>query len=143
MPFWKVLSLLRKEVLCELPSDISFLLSSPGKKTLSERISWAVQAARGMKYLHSRVPAVVHADIKSMNFLLNGAGVVKITDFGLALSRTDTSMRQQSRQAGAFSCLLISWRFPCHVDWEGMCLCFFEGEPVFWGWRVSGVVFML
>ena len=70
-----------------------------GKKTLSERISWAVQAARGMKYLHSRVPAVVHADIKSMNFLLNGAGVVKITDFGLALSRTDTSMRQQSRQA--------------------------------------------
>merc|ERR1719158_1859621 len=50
-----------------------------------------------MKYLHSRSPVIVHADVKSMNFLLTPSGVVKITDFGLALSRTETSMRIQNR----------------------------------------------
>jgi serine/threonine protein kinase len=40
------------------------------------------QAAQGLAYAHSR--AVVHRDIKPSNLLLDTAGVVWITDFGLA-----------------------------------------------------------
>eukprot|EP00737_Agarophyton_chilense_P003231 gb/GEZJ01003755.1/.p1 GENE.gb/GEZJ01003755.1/~~gb/GEZJ01003755.1/.p1 ORF type:complete len:825 (-),score=110.26 gb/GEZJ01003755.1/:226-2700(-) len=47
--------------------------------------------AKGMKYLHSQYPVVIHRDLKSPNILL-GTNVreVKITDFGLSRLRLDT-----------------------------------------------------
>ncbi|XP_054854742.1 mitogen-activated protein kinase kinase kinase 10 isoform X2 [Eublepharis macularius] len=56
-------------------------------------VNWAVQVARGMRYLHSEAPVpVIHRDLKSINVLilerlesddLSGR-TLKITDFGLA-----------------------------------------------------------
>jgi WD40 repeat protein/tetratricopeptide (TPR) repeat protein len=45
------------------------------------------QAAQGLAYAHSR--GVVHRDIKPSNLLLDTAGVVWITDFGLAKAEDD------------------------------------------------------
>ncbi|XP_054716555.1 mitogen-activated protein kinase kinase kinase 11-like [Uloborus diversus] len=56
-------------------------------------VSWAIQIARGMHYLHSEAPiSLIHRDLKSSNVLLSEpVGVndlqnktLKITDFGLA-----------------------------------------------------------
>lgn len=47
--------------------------------------------AKGMTYLHSQYPVIIHRDLKSPNILL-GTNVreVKITDFGLSRLRVDT-----------------------------------------------------
>ncbi|XP_054267418.1 mitogen-activated protein kinase kinase kinase 7-like [Macrosteles quadrilineatus] len=52
-------------------------------------ISWALQCARGVAYLHNMKPkAVIHRDLKSPNLLLIRDGtILKICDFGTACER--------------------------------------------------------
>uniref|UniRef100_A0A182QBG0 mitogen-activated protein kinase kinase kinase n=1 Tax=Anopheles farauti TaxID=69004 RepID=A0A182QBG0_9DIPT len=56
-------------------------------------VDWAIQIARGMKYLHCEAPiSVIHRDLKSSNVLISDSiqhgnllnKTLKITDFGLA-----------------------------------------------------------
>jgi len=49
-----------------------------------QRIEWARQAASGLSWLHTRRPSIEHRDVKPANMLLNSAGDLKITDFGMA-----------------------------------------------------------
>lgn len=44
----------------------------------------ALQAARGMLYLHSHQPAICHRDLKSSNLVVDDHWVVKVTDFGMS-----------------------------------------------------------
>ena len=37
----------------------------------SQRISWALQIARGMKYLHEFKPPILHRDLKSPNIMVS------------------------------------------------------------------------
>ncbi|KAI9401133.1 hypothetical protein POPTR_001G085500v4 [Populus trichocarpa] len=48
--------------------------------------NWARQILRGLQYLHTRSPRIIHRDLKCDNILVNGNnGEVKIGDLGLAI----------------------------------------------------------
>ncbi|KAL6780840.1 hypothetical protein ACKKBG_A08650 [Auxenochlorella protothecoides x Auxenochlorella symbiontica] len=47
-------------------------------------LSMAFDAAKGMLYLHTRQPAIIHRDLKSANLLVDSQWHVKIADFNLS-----------------------------------------------------------
>ncbi|KAF5453676.1 hypothetical protein F2P56_028562 [Juglans regia] len=50
------------------------------------RIKIALDAARGIEYLHNyAVPTIIHRDIKSSNILLDANWIARVSDFGLSL----------------------------------------------------------
>lgn len=50
------------------------------------RIKIALDAARGIEYLHNyAVPPIIHRDIKSSNILIDANWVARVSDFGLSL----------------------------------------------------------
>eukprot|EP01094_Clydonella_sp_ATCC50884_P002391 TRINITY_DN1182_c0_g1_i1.p1 TRINITY_DN1182_c0_g1~~TRINITY_DN1182_c0_g1_i1.p1 ORF type:complete len:573 (+),score=135.57 TRINITY_DN1182_c0_g1_i1:78-1721(+) len=61
--------------------DASLVL--PGEMlSWSRRFDVVVDAAKGLAYLHSQKPPIVHSDIKSLNILVTKAWNGKIADFG-------------------------------------------------------------
>lgn len=62
------------------------LESSPLSSSWATRLKVALDAARGIEYLHVySIPPIIHRDIKSSNILLDATWSAKVSDFGLSL----------------------------------------------------------
>ncbi|MFO0970424.1 MAG: response regulator [Gemmataceae bacterium] len=65
--------------------DLDSLVTKGGALSVAAAVDCVAQAARGLEYAHGR--GFIHRDIKPANLLRDAAGVVKVTDLGLARLR--------------------------------------------------------
>ncbi|CAF1486943.1 unnamed protein product [Adineta ricciae] len=81
--------------------------------TWSERMSIALQSVKGINYLHQCQPPILHRDVKSLNFLLEKAHdgfTTKVCDFGLSLTRNETS--RQTKSSHTSFVYTLQWTAP-------------------------------
>ena len=71
-------------VMERLDRSLDDLLENTPNIHLSDKCSILQDVARGLDYLHSHSPAVIHRDLTARNVLLNSVMVAKITDMGNA-----------------------------------------------------------
>ncbi|GAB4815800.1 hypothetical protein N2152v2_002846 [Parachlorella kessleri] len=75
---------------CSRKSVDAILQAAHDNPLLARQLTWArllhvaIDAAKGMLYLHSRHPAIVHRDLKSANLLVDSHWHVKVADFNLS-----------------------------------------------------------
>jgi serine/threonine protein kinase len=75
------------------------------------RVKIALEAARGIEYLHTyAVPAVIHRDIKSSNILLDASWTACVSDFGLSLLGPEEEVSHISMAAaGTMGCIDLEY----------------------------------
>ena len=72
-----------------------------GPIKVDDAIKYGIQIGEALREAHSK--GIVHRDIKPENIMINGNGIVKISDFGLALMANDKSERGTRIVAGTTS----------------------------------------
>ncbi|XP_039017046.1 serine/threonine-protein kinase EDR1-like [Hibiscus syriacus] len=60
------------------------------------RMRMAIDVAKGMDYLHTSNPTIVHRDLKTPNLLVDKNWVVKVCDFGLSRMKHHTFLSSKS-----------------------------------------------
>jgi len=67
-----------------LPQSLDALLEHRPNVPIAMKVAFLNDVAKGLAYLHSHEPPIIHRDLTARNVLLNSAMVAKITDFGVA-----------------------------------------------------------
>ncbi len=75
------------------------LLKKRGKLTLSETVDIMLQITDGMSVAHDSY--IIHRDIKPQNIMILENGLVKITDFGIAMAINATQLTQTNSVMGS------------------------------------------
>jgi serine/threonine protein kinase len=74
--------------------------------TWKQRITIALDVARGVEYLHSLAQqSFIHRDLKPSNILLGDSMRAKVADFGLVKNAPDGKYSVETRLAGTFGYL--------------------------------------
>jgi peptide/nickel transport system substrate-binding protein len=63
--------------------DLGSLVNRQGKIPIEQALSWMIQVADALAYIHSQQPPVLHRDIKPANIRVTPAGQAMLVDFGL------------------------------------------------------------
>ena len=71
--------------------------------TNQQKLKFALDAAEGMAFLHSRSPPRIHRDLKSFNLLVSDRWIVKVSDFGAARLVRQEGMSQPATRATVIS----------------------------------------
>lgn len=81
-----------------LPRGSLFRLLHRPNNHLDEkkRLRMAVDVAKGMNYLHTSHPIIVHRDLKTPNLLVDKNWVVKVCDFGMSRLKHHTFLSSKS-----------------------------------------------
>ncbi|MFL5941614.1 MAG: protein kinase domain-containing protein [Gaiellaceae bacterium] len=80
--------------------NLKSLVQRVGPLPEEDAVRLALQIARALGFAHEN--GLVHRDVKPQNVLLNGDGQAKVTDFGIARSRSSRT-RTSSRSSTAAS----------------------------------------
>jgi len=75
------------------------LLKKRGKLTISEAVDIMLQLTDGMSVAHDHY--IIHRDIKPQNIMILENGMVKITDFGIAMAINSTQLTQTNSVMGS------------------------------------------
>lgn len=70
--------------------DLFSVLRNPNYKLtwLDHTLRQMIDTSRGMAYLHSHKPPIIHRDLKSMNILVSSTFGCKVSDFGLSREKS-------------------------------------------------------
>jgi len=68
---------------CARGSLADLLLDPAVEMDFARKLKFALDAARGMLYLHTSNPVILHRDLKSDNLLVSQDWTIKVADFGL------------------------------------------------------------
>lgn len=95
--------------------------------------SWCRQILKGLLFLHTRTPPIIHRDLKCDNIFITGpTGSVKIGDLGLAtlkrasFAKSVIGMPASSQPSAPQPCV---WPCPC-----GFLAVWSAGEASLWLW---------
>ncbi|GMH39148.1 hypothetical protein BSKO_07046 [Bryopsis sp. KO-2023] len=85
-----------------LPRGSLFRLLHKTKNAIDDRLRlrMAMDVAKGMWYLHSFRPPIIHRDLKTPNLLVDKDWTVKVCDFGLSRSKQNTYLSAKEGAAG-------------------------------------------
>lgn len=75
------------------------LIKKRGKLTVSEAVDIVLQITEGLSVAHDSY--IIHRDIKPQNIMILENGLVKITDFGIAMAMNSTQLTQTNSVMGS------------------------------------------
>ncbi|CAI9093676.1 OLC1v1029234C2 [Oldenlandia corymbosa var. corymbosa] len=142
-----------------LPRGSLFKLLHRSNVQIDERrrLRMALDVAKGMNYLHTSHPVIVHRDLKTPNLLVDKNWVVKVCDFGMSRMKHHTFLSSKSaagtaewmapevlrnepssEKSDVFSFGVILWELATlDVPWTGMNSMQVVGAVGFQGRRLN------
>ncbi|XP_062514419.1 probable serine/threonine-protein kinase drkA [Corticium candelabrum] len=99
------------------------------------KLRFAIDAAKGMRFLHSQRPPRIHRDLKSANLLVSTRWVVKVADFGTARLVRDEGVNQEAVRGEGFLDLTAPLLRPEYHLSSGVGTPFWCAPEI---WRGSG-----
>eukprot|EP01130_Rhizamoeba_saxonica_P009446 TRINITY_DN3841_c0_g1_i1.p1 TRINITY_DN3841_c0_g1~~TRINITY_DN3841_c0_g1_i1.p1 ORF type:complete len:810 (-),score=165.20 TRINITY_DN3841_c0_g1_i1:147-2576(-) len=88
--------------LCEQGSLHGYL-NKVNHLPMSELLSFVIDMAEGIAFLHEMDPPIIHRDLKSLNLLITEEHRVKVCDFGLAREEAHKNLQTFKELRGTFA----------------------------------------